>query len=155
MAFIPLDRLDEAWVDLQATAEDDQPLVTALNDYYVHTWLDDINGRFTRPLWNHFENMSSDSIRTNNALESWHRHLKRVVGSAHPNFFKIVHDLTKENARIENALRMLRMGQQTRRAQRRAIHRQNERLERIKEDFVNGQTTLMEMLDTCSYAIHI
>ena len=102
MAFIPLDRLDEAWVDLQATAEDDQPLVTALNDYYVHTWLDDINGRFTRPLWNHFENMSSDSIRTNNALESWHRNGKRVVGSAHPNIFKIVRDFTKENARVEN-----------------------------------------------------
>ena len=38
LTFIPLDRLDEAWVDLQATAEDDQPLVTALNDYYIQTF---------------------------------------------------------------------------------------------------------------------
>lgn len=154
LTFIPLERQDEAWVQLQATAED-EPLIRDFNDYYVTTWFDDIDARFPRPLWNHYDNMSTESIRTNNALEAWHRSLKRIVGSAHPNVFKIVRDLIKENTRVETELRMLRMGQETRRAPRRAIRRRNERLERIKEQFLNGQKTLMQMLDACSYAIHI
>ncbi|KAL8595007.1 hypothetical protein ACOMHN_038803 [Nucella lapillus] len=99
--------------------------------------------------------MSTESIRTNNALEAWHRSLKRIVGSAHPNVFKIVRDLIKENTLVKTELRMLRMGQEIRRAPRRAIRRRNEHLERIKEQFRNGQKTIMEMLDACSYALHM
>lgn len=153
LAFVPLDKLDDAWIDLQAAAED-HPLCTAFADYFVTTYMDDVTSRFPRVMWNHFENMSQNSIRTNNALESWHKNLKTVVGSAHPNLFKIIFSLQKEQSRVEDDLQMLRAGQQTGRTKRVAIRRRNQRLEEIKNDYLAGAKTLMQLLDHCSYAIH-
>lgn len=154
LTFVPLHRLDEAWMDLQADAPD-HPLCTAFSDYFVDTWLDDISSRFPRVLWNHHDNMNSGSIRTNNSLESWHRHLKGTVSCAHPNVFKIVRELHREQGKVEQELRAVRQGQQTRPPPRRAIRRKNERLERIKASFDQGERTLMEFLDACSYAVHM
>ena len=96
LTFVPLQDLDTAWVDLQAQAPDNSQLCAQFTDYFVQTWMDDIAGRFSRRIWNHFDNMSSESVRTNNALESWHRSFKGLVGSAHPNIFVIITKLKKE-----------------------------------------------------------
>ena len=104
---------------------------------------------------NHHDNMNPDSIRTNNSLESWHRHLKGTVSCAHPNVFKIVRELHREQGKVEQELRAVRQGQQTRPPPRRAIRRKNERLERIKTSFDRGERNLTEFLDACSYAVHM
>ena len=91
-----------------------------------------------------------ESERTN---ESWHNHLKSKVSCAHPNVYKLIRELQIEQAKVEQELRALRQGQQTRRPPRRAYRRTNQRLERIKESFEKGKKTLMELLEACSYAV--
>ena len=154
LTFVPVGRLDEAWVDMQAVAPVG-PMLTGFSDYFVETWLDDVASRFPRTMWNHHQNMTQGSIRTNNSLESWHRHLKGFVSSAHPNIFKLIRDLQAEQGRIETELRRLRQGQQTRPPAKRAVRRRNERLEQIKLSFDRGEKTLLELLDACAYAIHL
>ncbi|KAL8610282.1 hypothetical protein ACOMHN_062014 [Nucella lapillus] len=154
LAFVPIERLDEAWLEIQAGVED-EPLTTAFSDYFVTTWLDDVDSRFPRSVWNHKDNLSTGNMRTNNSLESWHRNLKSLVGSAHPNIFKIVRNLKKEQSRVDTSLRALRLGQQVARSPHKAIRRKNQRLERLKEQFDQGQKTLMDFIDACSYAIHM
>ncbi|KAL8558007.1 hypothetical protein ACOMHN_016560 [Nucella lapillus] len=122
LAFVPIERLDEAWLEIQAGVED-ETLTTAFSDYFVTTWLDDVDSRFPRSVWNHNDNMSTGNMRTNNSLESWHRNLKRLVGSAHPNIFKIVRNLKKEQPRVDTSLRALRLGQQVAMSPRKAIRR--------------------------------
>ena len=70
LTFVPIERLDEAWVDLQATAPAG-PMFTAFTDYFIEIWFDDVASRFPRTMWNHHHNMTQGSIRTNNSLESW------------------------------------------------------------------------------------
>ena len=71
MYFVPLDSMDDAWLMLAAEAPMD-PRIMQLADYFVRTWYDDINPTFSRRMWNHYNNMNLDSIRTNNALEGFH-----------------------------------------------------------------------------------
>lgn len=154
LTFVPLARLDDAWVDLQAEAPADQ-LSINFTDYFVNTWLDDIAGRFSRTMWNHHENMKQDSIRTNNSLEVWHRHLKGLVSSSHPNMYKIVRELRTEQERIEQEMRALVQGQQTRPPRKVAVRHKNLRLERTKQSFDRGDLSLMDLLTACAYAVHL
>jgi hypothetical protein len=154
LAFVPLQRLDDAWLEIQGDAPDTR-LCTAFSDYFVNTWLDDVCSRFPRAMWNHHDNMKMDSIRTNNSLESWHRQLKGTVSCAHPNVFKIIRELQKQQIKVEQELRARRQGQQTRRPPRTAVRRKNERLERIKTSFESNEKTLREFVEACSYAVHM
>lgn len=153
LAFVPLQKLDDAWVDLQADAPD-SPMCRAFADYFVQTWMDDIASRFPRTMWNHFDNMTEHSVRTNNSLESWHRWLKGMVTTSHPHIFKMLITLRKEQERIEAELRMLRLGQNTRRPRKTAVRRVAQRLERVHAEYLSGQRTLTELLDATSYAVH-
>ena len=60
-----------------------------------------------------------DSIRTNNNLESWHICLNGLVGAPHPNMFRIIANLKKEQSWIDNALRMLRAEQNAKKVPKR------------------------------------
>ncbi|XP_064463030.1 uncharacterized protein LOC135373906 isoform X2 [Ornithodoros turicata] len=69
-----------AWGLLKATA----PQVLGMGAfvaYFQNTWMD---GQYPPPIWNQHGNRGA---RTNNATESWHRKLKRVVGKPHPNIY--------------------------------------------------------------------
>ena len=75
--FLPLEKIDEAWLELFETAPTENSQVTAFLDYFTNTWLDDENCRFDRRLWNHSNNVNK---RTNNNVEG--KIPSNAIGSA-------------------------------------------------------------------------
>ena len=61
--------------------------IDQLCDCMVTTWIDDIRPMFNPAIWNHFKNLESDGICTNNQLESFQSAFWKRFGSAHPNIF--------------------------------------------------------------------
>ena len=71
LAFGPLWRLDEAWLQNTADASDNTR-VEDLSDYFLPTWFDDIRPVFSRQTYNHYAHMNVESARTNNTVERFH-----------------------------------------------------------------------------------
>ena len=85
-----------------------------LKDYFHSTWIGD-SGRFPQDLWtrhnvtgnwkelwreSHMANYWSGP-RTNNHLEGWHSFLNRSVGVAHPNVFRFIDAIKKQQKMFE------------------------------------------------------
>ncbi|KAL8601489.1 hypothetical protein ACOMHN_000431 [Nucella lapillus] len=67
----------------------------AVVDYMVITWVDDMQTTFRRELWNHFQTLQEEGIRSNNHLESFHAAFNRTFHTVHPNIFIFVSGLKK------------------------------------------------------------
>ena len=80
--------------------------------------------------------------RTNNHLEGWHSQLNRKVGSAHPNIFKFIEIIKKEQAK--NEIKLLHINAGTTR-----VKNNTETKNRIKQtisDYKAGKSPLEEFL---------
>ena len=89
MALIPITSIDDIWDDLFKN----QPKINNIPkflDYFVTNYFE---GRFPVKLWNHFD---TKGPRTNNNLESYNSKLKKCVGIAHPNIFKVIKHFKQE-----------------------------------------------------------
>ena len=51
---------------------------------------------FDLALWNTYDQTIEDLLRTNNAVEGWHRRFQANVGAYHPNFWKFIDILKRE-----------------------------------------------------------
>ena len=69
LAFLPLDRVDNAW-KLIFDGAPDHPGVRRFLDYMVETWIDDIFAIFPPKIWGYHGNYGQ---RTTNSLEGLHR----------------------------------------------------------------------------------
>lgn len=61
--------------------------VEVLLDYFVDSWLDEITQRFSRHMWNHWNNTDR---RTITDLEGWRYALNKAAGSTHLNIFEFI-----------------------------------------------------------------
>ncbi|XP_050063222.1 uncharacterized protein LOC126552545 [Aphis gossypii] len=71
MAYLPLDKIDDAWLIIQSTAPDDVKL-TEFNDYFVENWLD--SATISKEMWN----CHDEKHRTNNIVEGWNHKFKTL-----------------------------------------------------------------------------
>ena len=53
---------------------------------------------FDLALWNMYDQTIGDLLRTNNAVEGWHRRFQANVGAYHPNFWKFIDILKREQS---------------------------------------------------------
>ena len=102
VAFVPLDRVDEALMDLsQVLPNELQPLYENFEKYYVDRILAvQPNGRLVRatPMfpqtsWNLFERTLRGEGRTNNFAEAAHRRLKKEFNADHPSLWRFIDGL--------------------------------------------------------------
>ena len=56
LPLVPLQGVDEAWMQMQAVAPSDIPGVGDLSDDMVHTWVDDATQVFKREIGSHDAN---------------------------------------------------------------------------------------------------
>lgn len=66
--------------------------------------MDDITPRFSRHIWNHWNNVDR---RTTNDLEGWLYALNKAADRTHPNIFEFIIILQKEHTKIEDDMKLL------------------------------------------------
>ena len=93
-------------------------------------------------------NLHADSFRTDINLKFIGAQLSRkgLVGAPHPNSFKIIATLKKEQNRIDNERRILRPGQIANRTKEQAQRDENESLEKLKTlNETGGEVSLSDI----------
>ena len=71
------------------------PALTQLAEYFTRTWMD---GEFPHIMWNVYD----ANIRTNNYVERWHSKLNWTIRHKHPNVFRLLYILKKEQHNTES-----------------------------------------------------
>lgn len=99
LAFVPVDDVVEAFEALEPEMPHDaEPIVR----YFESTYIGERRrqGRrfptFHIDKWNVYERTVEDLPRTNNAIEGWHRGFQSNVGAFHPNIWKFLDVLRRE-----------------------------------------------------------
>ena len=83
-------------------------------DYFEDTYIVDIaeQSLFDVALWNMYDQTIGDLLRTNNAVEGSHRRFQANVGTYHPNFWKFIDILKREQGLNHVNISQARAGHQ-------------------------------------------
>ncbi|XP_066948591.1 uncharacterized protein [Macrobrachium rosenbergii] len=114
LAFVPVHAVIGAFEELcdsDAIPLEAQPVV----DYMEDTWIGRPDRRLVRrppqfphKMWNVYQAVLEDLPKTNNSVEGWHRGFEAQLASYHPNIWKFVECIKREqtlsNAKIEQYL---------------------------------------------------
>ena len=116
-----------------------------LLQYYQETWL---SGTFPLRLWN----VHAEGTRTNNHIEGWHSKRNKATRKMHPSIHELVDVIEVEQGANEVTLLRARLGAAltTRRPKYRNI---DERLSRLRERYLAGETSTEEFLDAVQHLI--
>ena len=101
LAFIPKDKLIDAFMELsEYLPEDTRPIQDYFEDHYIGR--PQRRGRrqpiFPMDIWNMFDRAAEELPKTNNFVEGWHRSFQSNVGSSHPNIWKFIGYIQREQA---------------------------------------------------------
>ena len=88
---------------------------------------------FDLALWNMYDQTIGDLLRTNNAVEGWHRRFQANVGAYHPNFGKFIDILKREQSLNYVNISQAQAGHQPE-PQRRRYQDSNRRIKNIVQD---------------------
>ena len=91
---------------------------------------------FDLALWNMYDQTIGDLLRTNNAVEGWHRRFQANVGAYHPNFWKFIDILKREQNLNHVNISQARAGHQPE-PQRRCYQDSHRRIKNIVQDYHN------------------
>ena len=146
LPLVPPNEIDDVWLHLHGNAPAEVPGISDLCDYMVTTWVDDMASCFHRDMWNHFHNLLSEGVRTNNHLESFHASFRKAFSSAHPNIYVFITNLKKKQAETENEVRMLTLGNAPP-PKKRARREKEAKIKRILEQYQRGDRDLWSYMD--------
>ncbi|XP_031350480.1 uncharacterized protein LOC116176146 [Photinus pyralis] len=140
LAFVPLNELVQSFdllLDNNVFPPEAQPVI----DYFEDTWIGRPDRRlrrraprFAHVMWNCYNSVLENLPKTNNALEGWHRGFQEMVGGNHPNIWKFVNALKKEQSLNELRIEQYHSGQQPP-ASRKKYRDCAERIRRLILDF--------------------
>lgn len=94
-------------------------------DYFEDTWIGRPQRRHRRPprfphvMWNCFDGVNEDLPKTNNSVEGWHRGFDQQVSSNHPNIWKFIEALQREQSLNELKIEQYVSGEEPPRSQKR------------------------------------
>ena len=104
LAFVPVPTVTEAFdllCDNDIFPHEAQDVV----DYFEDTWIGRPNRRngrrppiFRHGIWNMYSRVLDNLPKTNNSVEGWHRRFETEVGAHHPNIWRFIKCLQKEQA---------------------------------------------------------
>lgn len=145
MAFLPISDVqrgfDELYTSLESTFE---PLLDYFEDNYIGRRRP--NGRATPrypvELWNIRERTLSDSMRTNNQAESWHRRFNSVIDCEHPSLWIFIQSLQKEENYIHCQIIKVDVGQTSQKSKKYLDYN-----ERLKTLLLSPHPTLLKQIE--------
>ncbi len=94
-----------------------------------------------RVCWNHYNN---DGPRTTNHVEGWHSKLNKLVGHPHPNIYRLLNVLKREQSHTEIRIVQLHANGISR-PKKKAYRELEHRLQTLKDRFRNGHEGSMLM----------
>ena len=134
------------------------PIMNSFEDNFIGTLRGRGNNtyreqaRFPIPLWNIFGRVNENLPRTNNFVEAWHRGFQVRVGISHPNIWKFLNFLKKEESL--NHVRITQMiGGHEPESQRARCRNCTTRIRVIVQNYHNRQ--IMDYLRGISYNISL
>ena len=107
---------------------------------------------FELGLWNMYNQTLNDLPRTNNAVEGWHHSFPANAGAYHPNFWKFIDILKREQNLTQVNIAQAQAGHQPE-PQRRRYLESNQRIKNIVQDYHNRD--IMQYLRGLAHNISI
>ena len=140
LAFVPEADVIDAF---EAVSEDFPLDAQAVIDYFEDTYIGRLRPGghrraplFDMELWNMYNQTIDDLPRTNNAVEGWHRSFQANVGAYHPNFWRFIDILKREQNLTQVNIAQARAGHPAE-PQRRRYQDSNQRIKNIVQDYPN------------------
>lgn len=117
LAFVPVDYLVESF-DILCDNNVFPPEAQPVLDYFEDTWIGRPDRRqrrraprFSHNMWNCYEGVLQNLPKTNNSLEGWHRGFQEQVCADHPNIWKFISAIKKEQSLSEVKIEQYLSGQ--------------------------------------------
>ncbi|XP_057340604.1 uncharacterized protein LOC130677765 [Microplitis mediator] len=111
LSFVPIDDVRSAFDQLVETKyyKDHEAELHGILDYFERTWIGVLSrsGKsrlkpyFALRLWNYYEAVINDLIRSNNAVEGWHNSFNKQVRVAHASFNKFIDVIKSEQIKTD------------------------------------------------------
>ena len=143
LPFLHPDEVEESFAENIMSDAPQLPSTASFADYIVEQYID-VHARFPPSIW---AGIPSNSPRTNNAAESYHRSLNAEFYMPHPNIFVLADTLLKRQAMTYIQLRSLR--------QRGRVYvdvaARQQFLETTQSKYVQGFITRRHSLQSISY----
>lgn len=117
LPFLPVEDLEQIFVELRGvTAHAVLPFWKHLDENYVRG--KPRRGRrqaipplFPPNVWNVYNSVLNGWARTNNYVESWHSKFGKLLNTKHPNIWRFLEQLKKEEKQVTQSIIQLRGGQ--------------------------------------------
>ena len=126
------------------------PALNRFFGYIERTWVNR-NARFPPRLWNVFRRQME--FRTNNAVESYNRKWNDIVGVRHPSLFLFIRSLKNQQVIHETEKQNMLNGLPPP-LRRRKWRRLEERIDRVKAQYMNGQRTIDNYWNAVTVLVH-
>lgn len=101
--------------------------------------------RYTPITWNQYDTVIANSHKTNNVSEGWHNRFRTMVGKPHPDIFKFIDEIKKEQGNTEVSLVELSLGRRVKNIPARRWYDYQQRIRTIVleyNDYVNDDNEL-------------
>lgn len=151
LPFLPLNEVENVWLEVIAFVPQDDNLVISFLDYVTETFVDELIALFPREIWTQNDTIEAEgrSIRTNNHLESFHGKMNTMFGK-HPNIYRFIELLKDEQEAQEMNVRLLRAGTVTNRVQDKKYKAASDKLKRLANLLRTGDITPYEFAGKCA-----
>lgn len=99
----------------------------------------------------------NEDARTNNASEGFHTRFSTLVGRDHPNFYKFLASLVKEQDNTEKTLTQMDLGQLVKRGKTQTQQKREDKILNIVRRYDEFRTEGQEMryLDCLGYYVNV
>jgi hypothetical protein len=147
LAFVPANQVVDSFETLQEQAPDE---LTPVMDYFEDNYIGRLRrqGRRAAPtfaiaVWNVHNQVEENLPRTNNSVEGYHRKMQTAVSAHHPNIWRFLNILKREQS-VNNTYLDQLLGGHAPPPQRKKYRDNNTRISRIVRDF--GQRDRLDYL---------
>jgi hypothetical protein len=145
LAFVPVDDVVNAFEELMKTNfyRNNEEILDGITSYFESNWigkrLRSGNRREPKhpiPLWNQYDATLEGLPKTNNSIEGWHRAFSSLLNVHHPNIWKFIEALRKEQGLNETKIEQYVAGRQPT-ISRKSYRDTAQNIEAVVKDYAN------------------
>lgn len=159
LAYVPVRDVRNAYLALRPTAPNVGRMGEFL-EYFEQTYITGIPGagrrarvppRFEPKLWNIYEATLQGRAATNNSSEGWHNRFATMLESQHPDLWKLIDALKKEQGDTEISILELRLGRKIKAAQKKIWADNQRRIRTVVSNY--DRENVLEYLEMIAHYV--